>query len=491
MVLARRSVYDLPTMLICVVSLAALFHWKVPEPVLISCAAVAGLVLQHTLKLTRDSLRWRRELRKLCGLSLVLMLMAAFTIQVWGQENSAPPSAVPLVLTGAIPLPNVKGRIDHFGFDSTQNRLFVSALGNNTEEIIGISAQAVIHSISGVPTPQGVVYSPETNKLFVGSDKGKLYIYDGTTFDLIISIDFGDDVDNLRYDAANKRVYVGYGDEKTGAIGMVDAATNKRLDEEFKLGAHPESFQLAASGSNLYVNLPDLKQIAVVNRSTHSITRWPLTFEGNFPMALDEYDHRLFVATRRPPQLAVFDTGSGHLIAALPTVQDADDLYYDAARKRVYISGGEGYIGVFQQDDADHYTHLAKVHSALGARTAGYFGRGRKGFDSLLPRRPGSRRPRRRSVDLYSAGLGRRSRGSTASLSNQFANSKPERTVSSMNRRKKLCAGLFFHGKRQGFAVIFRSGYTDSAALENATIGSGAILLNKAVFDRIVGPENY
>jgi len=95
------------------------------------------------------------------------------------------------VLTGAIPLPNVKGRIDHFGLYGSHNRLFVSALGNNTEEIIGIGAQTVIHTISGVPTRQGATYSPETNKLFVGSGEGKLYVYDGTTFDPITSIDLG------------------------------------------------------------------------------------------------------------------------------------------------------------------------------------------------------------------------------------------------------------------------------------------------------------
>ena len=173
-----------------------------------------------------------RTLRKLCGLALGLVLVVAFSIQVCAQKNSPPPSTAPLVLMGAIPLPNVKGRIDHFAFDPTHNRLFVSALGNNTEEIIGIGAQTVVHTISGVPTPQGVAYSPETNKLFVGSDEGKLYVYDGTTFDLITSIEFGDDVDNLRYDAAEKRVYVGYGDEKTGAIGMVDPATNKRIADE-------------------------------------------------------------------------------------------------------------------------------------------------------------------------------------------------------------------------------------------------------------------
>jgi DNA-binding beta-propeller fold protein YncE len=228
--------------------------------------------------------------KRICGVFSALLLTVCLGNRGISLQNSNSATTAPLTLTGAISLPNVRGRIDHFGFDP-KNRLFVSALGNDSEEVINLGAQRVVHSITGVPTPQGVAYSPETNKLFVGSDEGKLYIYDGTTFDLIARIEFGDDVDNLRYNASEKRVYVGYGDEKTGAIGMVDAATNKRLDEEFKLGAHPESFQLAASDPNIYVNLPDLKQIAVVNRSTHSITRWPLTFESNFPMALDEPDH--------------------------------------------------------------------------------------------------------------------------------------------------------------------------------------------------------
>ncbi|MGB8459403.1 MAG: hypothetical protein WCE50_16885, partial [Candidatus Acidiferrum sp.] len=190
--------------------------------------------------------------------------------------------------------------------------------------------------------------------------------------------------DNLRYEAANKRVYVGYGDEETAAIGAVDATTNKRIAEEYKLGAHPESFQLETSGPNIYVNLPDLKQIAVINRNTHAITRWPLTLEHNFPMALDEADHRLFVGTHEPARMAVFDTQSGHMITALPSVQDTDDLYYDAARKRIYMVGGEGFIYAFQQKDPDHYQLITKIPTALGARTAGYFGKGKKSFDRFF-----------------------------------------------------------------------------------------------------------
>src|SRR6266446_260789 len=220
------------------------------------------------------------------SIGFAVALVVASTTMVVAQSGSTPSGAQPLVLTGAIPLPNVQGRIDHLGLDP-KGHLFVSALGNNTEEVIDIGAGRVFQSISGIPKPQGVAYSSDSNKLFVGSDEGKLDIYDGTSFDLIASIDFGDDVDNLRYDATSKRLYIGYGDDKDGAIAIVDATTNKRLDEEFQLGAHPESFQLERSGPNIYVNLPDLRQIAVINRTTKELTRWPVTPGQNFPMALD------------------------------------------------------------------------------------------------------------------------------------------------------------------------------------------------------------
>jgi DNA-binding beta-propeller fold protein YncE len=286
----------------------------------------------------------------------------------------------PLVLTGTILLPNVQGRIDHLGFDP-KGRLFISALGNNSVEVIDVSAGIRSNSITSIPKPQGVLYVQELNKLFVASDEGKLYIYDALSFHLITSIDFGGDVDNLRYDNSSKQVYIGFGDGDAGAIGVVDAATNKRLPKEFKVGAHPESFQLETSGPNIYVNVPDLKQIAVINRNTGAVSHWPVPFDGNFPMTLDEASHRVFVVTRAPARLAVFDTNSGHLVVALPCVQNSDDLYFDTPRKRIYVPGGEGYIDVFQEKGANHYELLARIPSIVGARTAGYFGKGRKGFE--------------------------------------------------------------------------------------------------------------
>jgi DNA-binding beta-propeller fold protein YncE len=289
-------------------------------------------------------------------------------------------SDAPLTLTGSIPMSHIQGRIDHFAL-GPEGTIFISALGNNTEEVIDLSGGVVGHTIPGIPKPQGVAYAPEVKKIFVGSDEGKLYIFNAESYAQLATLDFGDDVDNLRYDPAAKRLYVGYGD---GAIAMVDVTTNQRLPQEFKLGAHPESFQLEKSGPNIYVNVPGLKQIAAINRQTGAITRWPIKEESNFPMALDEANHRLFAVTREPPRLLVVDTGSGHLVATLPCVQDSDDLYYDAARKRIYAVGGEGYISVFQQQDADHYRLLARIPSQLGARTAGYFGKLGKGFDRLF-----------------------------------------------------------------------------------------------------------
>jgi DNA-binding beta-propeller fold protein YncE len=336
------------------------------------------------------------------SISFAALLMLA--PQSGAQQPMEAQETSPLLLTAQIPLPGVRGRFDHFTFDPAEpGRVFISALGNNSVEVLNLVEGLEIHRISNIPDPQGIAFAVGLNKLFVGSRQGKLYIYDGKTYDLITSIDYQADVDNLRYDAATKRVYAGYGDGDTAAIGMVDATTNQRVEETYKTGAHPESYQLERSSSKMYANVPDLKRIDAIDRASKKITWWPIP-EGNdenFPMALDEADHRLFIVTRTPPRLMVFDTNAGKMVASLPCVGDVDDLYYDANHKRVYIPGGQGYIDVFQQKDADHYQHLAKVPSAIGARTAGYAAKlGKKGQDRFflaVPIAPG----REASVWVY------------------------------------------------------------------------------------------
>jgi DNA-binding beta-propeller fold protein YncE len=325
-------------------------------------------------------------MRKYDGIGFLLALVITLTSCQVNQSTApanAPPAAEaapPLILTATVPLEGVKGRFDHFA--SAKGKVFVSGLDNNSVEIIDMFQGARSHEITGVPNPQGVAFSPEANKLFVASEKGKVYIYDGDSYKLLTTLDFDGGADNLRYDAATKRVYVGCGDdEKNSAIAAIDAMTSKRTDEVYKLGGEPESFQLEKNGPNIYVNLPDLKQIAAINRTTKEITRWPVTNLQNFPMALDEADHRIIVGTREPATISVFDTGTGKMVASVPTVQDTDDLYYSAERKRVFVPGRAGSIWVYQQADPDHYNLISKIPTVVGAGTAGYFGRQGKGFD--------------------------------------------------------------------------------------------------------------
>jgi len=158
--------------------------------------------------------------------------------------------------------------------------------------------------------------------------------------------------------------------DRVGGIAVVDAASGKRLKDVAKLDAHPESFQIAKSKPVIYANIATKAKVVVIDRNTHQVTDWPLkTLKANFPMALDEAHHRVFVVTRKPARLAVLDSNNGAMVASVPCVNDSDDLYYDAGRKRIYVPGGEGFISVIEQTDADHYQSIAKIATTVGART--------------------------------------------------------------------------------------------------------------------------
>ena len=287
------------------------------------------------------------------------------------QEPPKTPGRAPLLMVQEIPLPGVQGRIDHFTFDAKRKRIITAALGNNTVEVIDTFAGRDIQSIAGARAPQGLVYVNEIDKLFVanGAD-GKLRVYDGDTFKLLSTVDIGEDADNVRYDPAEKHIYVAYGGDQEGGIATIDADSGKRLEDAAKLDAHPESFQLASTKPVIYANIATQAKVVLINRKTHKVTNWPLkTGRANYPMAMDEADHRLFVVTRKPAQLVVLDSETGAMVASVPCVNDSDDVYYDAARKRIYAPGGEGFISVIQQNDADHYQSLSKIPTTIGART--------------------------------------------------------------------------------------------------------------------------
>ena len=295
-----------------------------------------------------------------------LILAAAVIAVVCYQASSG---QTPLTLVGAIDLPGVEGRIDHLAVDAAAQRLYVAALGNNTVEVLDTKARTHVKRLPGYHEPQGIAVLPDTKLVAVANGQGEgVQLVDASDYRSVKSVRLGDDSDNVRYDMADKRLFVGFGG---GALAAVNPADG-RVGGEAKLAGHPESFQLERSGSRIFVNVPTADQIAVVDRGALKVVAtWPVvSAKSNFPMALDEPNHRVFVGCRRPAKALVYDTASGKELTSFDIVGDTDDLFYDAARKRLYISGGEGFVDVFQEQEANRFARTAHIATAAGARTS-------------------------------------------------------------------------------------------------------------------------
>jgi len=275
----------------------------------------------------------------------------------------------PLTLARAIELARVDGRIDHLAFDAAGQHLFVAALGNNTVEVLDVKAGIHITSLPGFHEPQGIAVAPDARLVAVANGQGEgLEFRNADDYRPGLSVRLGDDADNVRYDAPAKRLYVGFG---SGALAAVNPADGK-IVANVRLAGHPESFQLERSGSRIFVNVPTADQIAVIDRGAMKVvSAWTVTgARANYPMALDEANHRLFIGCRRPAKVLVFDTATGKEAGAFEIVGDTDDLFYDAARRRLYVSGGEGFIDVFQNGEANRFARVAHIATAAGARTS-------------------------------------------------------------------------------------------------------------------------
>jgi WD40 repeat protein len=301
------------------------------------------------------------------GIALNLMLPCALALA--GSETG-------LALKQTILLPEVDGRIDHFAIDLNGQRAFLAALSKNTIEVVDLKAGRVIKTLPGFAKPQGVRFLLELNRLFVTTAlDGALTTLDGSTLSVLRTAHVSLGADAIGYDPRTKYLYVGSGggdsNKETGDLTVFSAKTGDQI-ATLVTEAHAGGSVVETYGEHLYVLVPEKAQVLVLDRKTRAqVAKWTVPeIQKNVAVDLDEKDHRLFLGVRTPASIVVLDSTSGAVIASIPTVGTLDGLAYDRARRRIYTTGGEGFIDVTQQMDADHYERVARVPSGPNARTS-------------------------------------------------------------------------------------------------------------------------
>jgi DNA-binding beta-propeller fold protein YncE len=282
----------------------------------------------------------------------------------------------PLKVAQTIPLPGVTGKFDHYTLDAKRNRLYLSASGNGTVEAIDLAAGKPFKSIPGFQKAQGIKYVADVDKLYVTDGKaGNLKIFNGDTLEPIATLELSADADYINYDPVHKRIYAAHGGDDAGhdygELAIVDANTNQVLGN-IRTAGHPEAFVFENTGDRMFANIPDNSTVAVVDTNKKAVTQsYPVTgAQKNVPMAFDEPNHRLFLATRNPGKFFVLDSNAGKTITVLDTVSGADDMAFDPQHKLIYVSGGEGFFNVYRQDSPDQYSVASRTATAPNAKTS-------------------------------------------------------------------------------------------------------------------------
>ena len=299
--------------------------------------------------------------------SLLSILFMASTAMAGASCSAPTPSQnAPLAFERSIPLTGVKGRIDHFAYDPSRRRLFVAALGNGTVEAVDLADGRPAGHIAGLKGPQGLAYLADRDELAVatGGD-GTVRFYRASDLQLVGETRVGGDADNLRVQPGSGLLIIGSDD-----LAVVDPATRAKT-AGIALPAHAEGFQVDAG--RVYVNLPDAGEVGVVDLKAGALAaRWPNAGRRfNYPLAMDRETGEVAVVYRLPARLVTFDPMTGAQRQALATCGDADDLFFDAPRKRLYVLCGAGRVDVFERAGSD-LRRRGEIRTAPGSRT-GFF----------------------------------------------------------------------------------------------------------------------
>jgi DNA-binding beta-propeller fold protein YncE len=317
------------------------------------------------------------KLQKVSVMVVVALGLGFITIQeLHGEEKTQASKPLTLIHRDTFPA-SIKGHFDHFTVDPVGKRLFGTAVEDKVIVVFDLSRGVMTDVIKGIEEPRGVLYRPDLKRLYVSDGGGALRIFDSTTFKAIKNLKMLVDADPIVYDTSTKRLFVVNGGEKVkhpySNITVFDATAGVQVGDIQLDGIEIEGMAVEKMGPRLFANNRDKNQIDIFDRRKLTrIATWPVTkSKGNTVMALDEGTHRMFVACRGG-QLVVIDMNTGKELQTLTIGEGSDDIDFDPASKRIYVSGGggEGSVDVYKENDADHYESLGRFVSAPGAATA-------------------------------------------------------------------------------------------------------------------------
>lgn len=309
----------------------------------------------------------------------LLYLLAAITVAA-STDTSAPTSPPAadqvLVLQGRTKLPTYSGDFDHFAVDLKGNRLFLAAEDHGTLEVFDLKSVKHLKSVTGFETPHSIFLIPQIHKILVTDSSATIKLLDDQTLAPAGTITLHPGADSIGYDSASGHLFIVTGGKdvkmKESWLEEIDPVTSKKIGETHFDADHVESMAVEQHGSHIYINVTDKNELDVIDKGTHQITaRWPIhEAEQNALAQLDEVTHRLFIVARKPGKCIVLNTATGASMASFEAPGHVDAEIFDEPNHRVYAPGGDGYIAVYAEKDAEHFVELAQVPSAAGAKTA-------------------------------------------------------------------------------------------------------------------------
>lgn len=283
-------------------------------------------------------------------------------------------SSVRLIHT--VTLPGYSGDFDHFAADFDRNRLLLAAEDHGTVEVFDLKTSAHLRTVTGFGNPHSILVRKGVSTVFItDSTKMNATIRDADTYAKKQTVNLTPGSDTAKYDQASNTLYVVTGgkdvDMKTANLEAVNPDTGAKLSSITFPDNHVEAMAFTADDPRLFINLTQTNKLAVVDRkSMKLLATWPVPpAQQNAMVAFDSAQHRLYVVCRSPGMVVAMNSDTGAVVDKQPAPLRADEVQYDPKSHRLYVPGGEGYMGIYDTSDPNHLKLAEKVTTAPGAKT--------------------------------------------------------------------------------------------------------------------------